>query len=156
MNTGAKHVAGAGRVDGVDFERRRVMHAVAIERHRTALAERDAQHAMMRLLQRAERFFLIVEAGDARRHVLGEDRDADRVDELLGAIGDAIDVARDRHSVLARDLGRANRRRLIHIVDVQDARARNRFRPECRVRASSAARRDPRARCDRRWFRRRG
>ena len=104
------------------LDRGLVDHPIAVEYHRAARPERDAEQPGVAPADLAERAFGVVFAGDRRRHVFREDRDADGVDQRIGAIGDAIDIARRRHARLARQRGRENRRLLIDIVDVDQAR----------------------------------
>ena len=65
----------------VDFGTRLVDHLVAVEHHRAARPERDAQQPGCDWRSLRERALEVVFAGDRRQHVLGEDRHADRVDQ---------------------------------------------------------------------------
>src|SRR3712207_9041340 len=59
----------------VHAERRLVIHAIAVEQHRAARAERDAQDAGLHSTQLAQRAFEIGLAGERLRNLLGEDGD---------------------------------------------------------------------------------
>ena len=86
-------------------------------------AERDDQQAVVIAPQRAQRAFGVVDAGQRRRHVLGEHRDGHRRDQLRRQVGEAIDVAGDRNAVGAAAPGGGDGRGLIDVVDVQQTGA---------------------------------
>ena len=117
----AKDVARPCRVDGVHRERGGVVHAPAIHNHRAAATQGDAHQRAVSFVQYPERAADLGLTGQCRRHVLGQNRNADRRDELLGPIGDAIDIARDDGAGGARQRRHLNRGLLVDIVDVHDS-----------------------------------
>ena len=85
-------------------------------------SKRDAHQPMLGAAQLPERALHVALAGDRARDVLRQDRDRHRRDELVGALRDAVDVARDLGAHRGRGRGDLNRSILIDVVDVDDAR----------------------------------
>jgi hypothetical protein len=146
---------GARRIDGLDAERRLLVDAVAVENHRTVLAERDAQHLIVPLAKDPQRLLDVVRAGEVRRHVLREDGVRDRAHQFLGPIRQAVDVTGHDRAAGASDFRRPNRRVVVHIVHVDDAGSGQRFGRQFAFAQGAGGRRDPTARSARPSWRRR-
>ena len=75
----------------------------------------------MAAAQRPQRSLGVGMAGQLAGEVLGEDRHADRLHELLGPIGHAIEIARHQHAGVARQSGGAQGDGGILVVHVDES-----------------------------------
>jgi hypothetical protein len=101
---------------------RHVVQAIAVEQDGPARAERDAKPSVVAPPDLSQRPLGIRFARQRRRDVLRENGNGHRRDEIVRAVGDAIDVARNRHAGLTADPRRRDGRRLVDVVHMEHAR----------------------------------